>query len=90
MGVTPNEFWQMSPRQIRVLADGFAEREKRQTELTDLLNHMLGKYIRYAFNDPKHYPKKPFLDSTKEVKRHIAYTGAQRQRYARLRYKKKD
>lgn len=28
---------------------------------------MLGKYIAYAFNDPKHYPNKPFLEK-EEVK----------------------
>lgn len=28
----------------------------------DLNNYNLGKYIAYAVNDPKKYPKKPFLD----------------------------
>ena len=27
----------------------------------DLNNYNLGKYIAYAVNDPKKYPKKPFL-----------------------------
>lgn len=29
----------------------------------DELNFMLGKYISFAVNDPKHYPSKPFMDT---------------------------
>ena len=29
-----------------------------------MLNWVLGKYIAYSFNDPKKYPKKPFLGDT--------------------------
>jgi hypothetical protein len=57
----PNEFWQMSPRQIRACSDGYSERQKRQVELADVLNHVLGKYISVAFNNPKKYPKEPIL-----------------------------
>ncbi len=31
----------------------------------DLLNHILGQYIRFAFNDPKHYPDQPMLKDFK-------------------------
>ena len=29
----------------------------------DELNFLLGKYIGFAVNDPKHYPSKPFTDT---------------------------
>ena len=28
---------------------------------------MLCKYIAFAFNDPKHYPSKPFMDNNTEL-----------------------
>ena len=31
--------------------------------MRDSLNYLLGKYISFAFNDVKHYPKKPFLEN---------------------------
>ncbi len=34
----------------------------------DALNHLLGRYISYAFNQPKKYPGKPFLDGEEKLK----------------------
>lgn len=36
---------------------------KKENELQeqDFLNHLLGQYITYAFNNPKKYPKKAYL-----------------------------
>lgn len=36
-------------------------RRKRENEQADFLNHVLGSYIALAVNNPKKYPKKPFL-----------------------------
>lgn len=36
----------------------------------DLNNYNLGKYIAFAVNDPKKYPKKPFL-ADKEAKKEV-------------------
>lgn len=33
-------------------------------KMTDACNHILGRYIAYAFNKPKAYPKKPFLSES--------------------------
>lgn len=33
-----------------------------------MLNYMLGKYIGWAINDPKHYPRKPFTEKDTELK----------------------
>ena len=30
------------------------------------MNFLLGKYIAWAFNDPKNYPMKPFLQQSKK------------------------
>lgn len=38
--------------------DGYKERMQEQMETQNILNHSLGAYIRTAFHDPKHYPKK--------------------------------
>ena len=42
---------------IKVYQDKKLEDLKEQ----DMLNHLLGKYIAYASNNPKKYPKKPYL-----------------------------
>ena len=34
----------------------------------DMFNFMLGKYVAYAFNDPKHYPTKPFTEKNTDLK----------------------
>lgn len=31
-----------------------------------MLNYLLGKYITFAFHEPKKYPKKSYLDTSKE------------------------
>lgn len=33
-----------------------------------MLNYMLGKYVAWAVNDPKHYPIAPFTDKNAELK----------------------
>lgn len=36
-----------------------------------MLNWILGKYIGFAFNDPKKYPNKPFLDNSTPIKKEM-------------------
>ena len=33
-----------------------------------MFNYVLGKYIGWAINDPKHYPRKPFNEKDTELK----------------------
>ena len=40
----------------------FNEKEKERVKEIDSLNYLFGKYIAYAFNNPKHYPNKPFTE----------------------------
>lgn len=42
----------------------FDKKEKQRLKEIDNLNYLLGKYIGYAVNDPKHYPDKPFTEQT--------------------------
>ena len=48
----------------------------------DWNNYNLGKYISYAFNAPKKYPSKPFLQ--KEETKDIEMTDEQMERVARI------
>lgn len=36
------------------------------------MNYLLGKYIAFAFNDPKHYPKKAFTDNEEKTLKPIS------------------
>ena len=45
----------------------YIEKEENRAREMDMNNFNLGKYIAYAVNDPKKYPKKPFLAKREEV-----------------------
>lgn len=51
----------MNPREIKVCFEGHKEKIEEEMKLKDSLNHLLGKYIAIGVNNPKKYPKKPFL-----------------------------
>ena len=42
------------------------KKEENRAKEMDYNNFSLGKYIYYAFNAPKKYPRKPFLYEEKE------------------------
>ena len=56
----------MTPKQFKKALDAYTRKQKMDAVEQDALNHSLGAYIRIAFNDPKKYPKKPFLDKILE------------------------
>ncbi len=64
IGLKLTEYWQLTPREFVVYVKGYKRKLKTQFELLDQANHLLGKYIAYAVNDPKKYPKKPFTQGT--------------------------
>lgn len=68
IGLDLHYFWSLNPKQWAKHVNVFNENEKRRLKEKDLFNYMLGKYIGYAFNDPKHYPSKPFTDKDTENK----------------------
>ena len=60
-------FWQITPNQFKKCVTVYKEKEKNRVIEQDFLNHILGKYISFAFNDPKKYPRKNFLSKDLEL-----------------------
>lgn len=54
------------------------------------MNFSLGNYIKIAFHDPKHYPKKPFSKSKDDEKAEMCNTDDQRVALARAKYGRKQ
>lgn len=63
VGLTIEEFWELCPRTFNKYVNVYNKKREEEIEQIDTLNFLLGKYIAYAFNDVKHYPKKPFLEN---------------------------
>ena len=57
-------YWNLNPKQYAKHIKVFNEKEEQRLKEKDLFNFMLGKYVAYAFNDPKRYPTKPFTEKT--------------------------
>ncbi len=68
IGLDLHYFWSLNVKQFQKHVKAFNEEEKRKFEQQDALNFLLGEYVAFAFNNPKKYPKKPFLEKQKEVK----------------------
>ncbi len=68
IGLDLHYFWSLDVKQYAKHVRIFNEKEKQRIKEVDGLNHILGKYIAYAFNDPKHYPKEPFTEKNTELK----------------------
>ena len=59
----------MTPNQLEKYIKAFERKEKHRIVIQDHLNYVLGKYVGYAFNDPKKYPKEPYLGKIEEEKK---------------------
>lgn len=68
MGLTLDYFWTLTPKQWEKHVNVFMEKEKNRIEELDTLNYLLGKYVAYGVNDPKHYPNKPFSEKAKPLR----------------------
>ena len=68
IGLDLHYFWSLTPKQYAKHVQVFNQREQQRLKEADMFNFMLGKYIAYAFNDPKKYPSKPFLDNNTDLK----------------------
>lgn len=62
IGLDLHYFWSLTPKEYTKHVKVFNEKEKQRLKEADLLNFMLGKYVSWAMNDPKHYPSKPFTE----------------------------
>lgn len=67
IGLDLHYFWSLNPKQYAKHIEIFNKKEQARLREIDMFNFMLGKYIAYAFNDPKHYPSKPFTDKNTDL-----------------------
>ena len=68
VGLSLDYFWGLNPKQWAKHITVFNRKEQERFKEKDMLNYMLGKYVAYAFNDPKHYPQKPFTEKDTDLK----------------------
>ena len=68
IGLDLRYYWSLTPKQWSKYIKVFNEKENARLKEIDLMNYILGKYIAYAFNDPKHYPKEPFTHKNTDIK----------------------
>lgn len=68
IGLSLDDYWNLNPKQFNKYVKVYNKKQQEEIEKIDTLNYLLGKYICFAFNDVKHYPKKPFLANDKEIK----------------------
>lgn len=64
IGLDLHYYWTLNPKQFEKHIKVFNEKQNLRFREIDTLNYVLGKYIAYAVNDPKHYPNKPFTEKT--------------------------
>ena len=68
IGLDLHYYWSLTPKQYAKHIKVFNEKEQQRLREKDLFNFLLGKYVAYAFNDPKHYPSKPFTEKNTDLK----------------------
>ena len=68
IGLDLHYFWSLNPKQYAKHIKVFNLKEQKRLKEKDLFNFMLGKYVAYAFNDPKRYPDKPFTEKNTDLK----------------------
>lgn len=81
VGMDLNDYWNKPPRTFKKYIKIYMKKEEERVKEWDYLNYLLGKYIAYAVNDPKKYPRKPFLQ--KETQSNVM-TNEDMERIARL------
>lgn len=68
MGLDLNYFWTLTPKQWGKYVKVFKEKEEERFRENDILNYILGQYVAFGVNDPKHYPNKPFTEKKQNLK----------------------
>lgn len=67
IGLDLHYFWSLTPKQWAKHIKVFNQKEQQRLKEKDLFNYMLGKYVVFAFNDPKKYPDKPFTEKNTDL-----------------------
>lgn len=68
IGLDLHYFWSLDVKQYVKHVRVYNQKQSERIKEVDGLNHILGKYIAYAFNDPKHYPREPFTYKNTKLK----------------------
>lgn len=68
IGLDLHYFWSLTPKQWEKYVKVFNEKETQRLKEADTFNYILAKYIGWAVNDPKHYPKEPFSEKNTDLK----------------------
>lgn len=68
VGLDLHYYWSLNPKQWAKHVKVFNAKERQRIEEIDQLNYLLGRYVAFAVNDPKHYPSKPFTDRNTDLK----------------------
>jgi hypothetical protein len=55
------DYWNLTGKEFEKHLDAYNLIRQDRIEEQDYLNYLLGHYIAVAFNNPKKYPKHPFL-----------------------------
>ncbi|MCI8309107.1 MAG: hypothetical protein HFJ45_02625 [Clostridia bacterium] len=66
IGLDLKYFWNLNPKQYQKYLNVYYKKNKKKIRQKDYLNHLLGQYISFAFNNPSRYPEKPFLAEERE------------------------
>ena len=67
IGLDLHYFWSLNPKQWAKHVKIFGEKEELRLKEIDTFNFILGKYVAYGVNDPRHYPSKPFTEKTAQL-----------------------
>lgn len=79
IGLNLHYFWSLNVNQFMKYVKVFNQKERERIQEIDSLNHVLGKYIGWAINDPKHYPKNPFSNNTTEELKPMTISDMEKQ-----------
>ena len=79
IGLDLHYFWSLDVKQFEKHIKVFNEEEERKFRDKDALNFLLGQYIAFAFNNPKKYPSKPFLEKKEEKIKEMSFSQMERQ-----------
>jgi len=71
IGLKYDEYWEMYPVVYESYVKAHELKQKARMREWDMMNYMLGRYLTFAFNQPKNYPRKPFLDGKFEDKKEM-------------------
>ena len=82
-------FWKLNPKQFNKYVKVYSQKTKEQAQQTDRFNYMLGQYIAFAFNDPKKYPKKPFLEEVQQEQKDDEMSADEMEKMAKFNTVKK-